>query len=600
MTLLILPNVFNAQSFKISADKTTVGEYESFQVYFEFSGGDINKVRDFHPPNFQGFRVLGGPNQSSSMQTINGQTSGSVSYSYILRPEKTGSFTIAPASVIYQGKRFTSKPLKIKVVKGRAPQQKRGSAQSGGLTDAEIAKNVFLKTIPSKLRVMQGEQITVSFKLYTKLNISSPSISKLPTYQGFWAEDLEMPRNISFKIEMYNGERFRVAEIKKVALFPTKSGKLEISSFELNVPVLIRKQRKSRSMFDDFFNDPFFGRTETYKFLTVSKPVKIKVDPLPTANVPASFKGAVGEFSMKGYLDKNKVKINEPVSLKLKLSGKGNIKLVDMPEVTLPPGFEQYDPKLSDNISNAAVISGTKSVEYLIVPRIPGKKVIPPFKFSFYSLKDRKYKTLTAGPFELNVEGSADIAGIPSTSNFSKEDVRLLSEDIRFIKTDLNLIRISNVNSLPSWFFFLLIIPAGLFGVLVLWKRKTDKLRGNVRLMRSQKAEKAAKKRLKAARKALDEKNSHLFYEEIAKGLQGYLEDKLYIQTSEFTIDRAVAELTALGIDAELTAKIRDVFEKCEFARFAPSGSESAEAELYKFTLGAIADLENSVKRVKK
>lgn len=598
--VLFYPLKSEAQRFTASADKTTVGEFESFQVYFEFSGGDINKAEDFRPPNFEGFRVLGGPNQSTSMQIINGKVSGSLTYSYVLRPKKKGDFTIAPASILYEGKRHVTKPLVIKVVQGRSPQQSQRSQSSGGLSEAEIAKNLFLKAIPSKMRVMQGEQLTLTYKLYTKLNISSPSISKLPVYQGFWAEEIELPRNISFQIEMYNGERFRVATLKEVALFPTKSGSLEITPFELNVPVLIRKRKTSRSLFDDFFNDPFFGRTETYQFLARSNALKIKVDPLPVTNVPASFKGAVGEFSMKAYLDKNKVKINEPVSLKLQLSGKGNIKLVNMPELKLPRGFEQYDPKISESLSTSGVISGTKSVEYLIVPRIPGKKEIPAFEFSYYSLKDKRYKTLKAGPFELEIEGDASAMQMSSGGNFSKEDVRLLNEDIRFIKTNLNLMRITNTRRFPNWFFVAVILPAIIFFTLVIWKRRTDKLRGNIRLMRSQKAEKIARKRLKAAKKALDQKDSHLFYEEITKALQGYLEDKLFIQTSEFTIDKAAEVLSASGVDEKLIGQIREIFDKCEFARFAPSKNESAEADLFNFTMDTITELESSIKRVKK
>ncbi len=596
---LITANNSFAQRFTVTADKTTVGEFESFQVYFEFRGGDINKVENFIPPSFDGFRILGGPNQSTSMQIINGKVSGSISYSYVLRPQRVGSFTIEPASVLYEGKRYVTKPLIIKVVKGRStqPKQQSRNQNSGGLTEADIAKNVFLKAIPSKLHVTQGEQLIVTFKLYTKLNISSPSISKLPVYQGFWAEDLDLPRNISFEIEMYNGERFRVATIKKVALFPTKSGNLEISPFELNVPVLIRKRRTSRSLFDDFFNDPFFGRTETYEFLARSNKIKIKVDPLPVKNVPPSFKGAVGEFSMKGYLDKNKVKINEPVSLKIHISGKGNLKLVNMPELILPAGFEQYDPKESENISNTEIISGTKTVEYLIVPRIPGKKEIPKIEFSFYSLKEKRYKTLTVGPFELEIEGDNSAVQIPSSGNFSKEDIRLLTEDIRFIKTKINLIRISNAKEFPTWFFFALLLPAIFLGGIVAWRRRTDKLRGNVRLMRSQKAEKAARKRLKLAKKALDQKDTVLFYDEIAKALQGYLEDKLFIQTSEFTIDRAIEKLAESNVDHQLTENVKEIFNKCEFARFAPGKSESAEADLYKFTFDLITKLENSIKQ---
>ncbi len=597
--VIVCSNLF-AQKFTLTADKTTVGEYESFQVYFEFSGGDINKAENFVAPTFENFRVLGGPNQSTSMQIINGKVSGSLSYSYVLRPQKTGTFTIGPGFINYEGKKYTTGTIKIKVVKGKAPAQRKAQNNRGGLSDEDIAKNVFIRAVPSKTHVVQGEQITVLYKLYTKLNISSPSVSKLPVYKGFWAEDLDMPRNISYEIEMYNGQRFRVATIKKVALFPTKSGLLEVTPFELNVPVLIRKRRSSRSLFDDFFNDPFFGATETYQFLARSNSLKIKVDPLPVKNVPDSFKGAVGEFSMKAYLDKQKVKINDAISLKIQISGRGNIKLVDMPQLNLPPGFEQYDPKESENIMSSGVIAGTKNIEYLLVPRLPGKKVIPEVKFSFYSLKDKKYKTLTAGPFEVEIEGDVTSASIPSAAGFSKEDVRLLNQDIRFIKTDIPLIRIQNLKRFPSWFWWAILVPSFVLVLLVGWRRKNDELKGNIRLVKSQKARKEAIKRLKIAKKALDKNDSELFYNEIAKALQGYLEDKLFIPTSEFSIDKATEKLEELSIAKELIQKVKDIFNKCEFIRFAPSKDHSMDSQFYKFVADTITDLENNIKKVVK
>jgi len=296
-------NLF-AQEFTATVDKTVVGQYDRFQVYFTFNGSDVNGVQNFRPPSFQNFKVLSGPNQSTQMQFINGKVSGSLTFSYILQPSDIGSFTIGAASVTFGGKSYSTSLVNIKVEKG-TPQQKAES--NGGYSDAELDKNVFIVAQANKSRVMLGEQITVTYKLYTKLNIASPQINKLPQYQGFWAEEMDPTRTINFTVEMYKGERYRAAEIKQVALFPTKTGVLNVTPFELNVPVIVKKKRTGNDVFDEFFNDSFFGRTETVQHLTKSNTLKVTVDPLPSSNVPSSFNGAVGNFNFKAEIDKNKV-----------------------------------------------------------------------------------------------------------------------------------------------------------------------------------------------------------------------------------------------------------------------------------------------------
>ena len=591
----------NAQVFKASADKTTVGVGATFQVYFEFDAPDMNAVSNFRAPTFKGFTILGGPNQSTSMQIINGQMSSSITYSYVLSPQKIGTFTIPPASVSYKGKRYSTKPLTIKIVKGspKAPP-KQPVANKNGINEQEIAKNVFIRAVPNKTTVYQGEQLTVVYKLYTRLNISSPSLTKLPSYHGFWAEDLDMPQTINFHIGMYNGERFRVADIKKAALFATKSGRLKVTPFELQIPVLIRRKRRSQGLFDDFFNDPFFSRTQTYNYNAKSNGLTINVLPLPDKNVPPSFKGAVGHFNLSSKLDKNSVKVNEPISLKIKISGEGNISLIDIPDIKLPPGFEKYEPKTTTKVNKKDIVSGYKSIEYLIVPRIPGKKVIQPIEFSYFDPLKKKYFTLRTPKYEINIIGGTTLAeNMPA--GFSKEDIKLLSRGIRFIKvSDFKFVKKSDVRGIPGWFYSSLIVPTLLLLLVIGVKKRQDKISGNIELSRSLKAEKLSRKRLKAAKKALDSKQNELFYEEIAKALYGYLGDKLHINTSDFTLEKVEKILTDAGIEQELIKKINEISDKCEFARFSPNKEEKAEEKLYNETLELISTLERKIKKVKK
>lgn len=588
----------SAQEFKSTVDKTTVGQYERFRVYFTFENVNANNVKNFRGPDFKGFQILSGPNQSTSMQIINGAVSGSISYNYIVQASDIGEYTIGNASADYDGKNFRTDPIKIKVVKGTGTPSQTNN--SGGVSQEELAKNVFIVATADKQNVIQGEQITVTYKLYVKTNINSPQINKLPTYKGFWSEDIETTQNIRFDVEMYRGERYHSAVIKKAALFPTQSGELTVTQFELNVPVIIRKKRDGGSVFDDFFNDSFFGRSEAVDYVAKSNSIKINVEPLPS-NAPESFKGAVGTFTFNASLDKRDVEQNESINLLVNINGTGNIKLLDVPQLDIPAGFESYDPKTSENISRAGKISGTKKVEYLLVPRVTGEKTIPGLEFTYFDIGKRKYITLSSQPFAINVRKGSNTFD-NTTSGFSKEDVRLLNQDIRFIKISaFNLQPRDEFSLISGWFWFAIVFPLVVLGGLLGVKKRQDKLSGNVRLMKYNKAEKAARSRLKAAKKALNTLDNIKFYNEISQALFGYLEDKLSIQKSEFALDRALEELLNRNVDLLLIEEVKLISEKCEFARFAPkNGSGEAEHELYDKCLQAIVNLENSITAKKK
>lgn len=598
--LFIFINSVVAQKFELTVDKTTVQQNERFKIYLTFNGGDRTSMKGYRPPNFKNFSVLSGPNQSSSMSIINGNVTSTITYSYIIIAPNIGEFTIETASLEFKGEVYKTKPLKIKVVKKSTGKSSRTNNQA--MSNEELKENVFIKAIANKRNVVKGEQVTVIYKLYTKLNISSPQISKLPQYKGFWAKELETKNNIQFEVEMYKGVRYRSATLKKVALFPTKSGKLTVTPFELEIPVIVkRRATRTNDPFDSFFNDSFFGRTETIQFLATSNKVSVNVTPLPEVGKPESFAGAVGDFTFKATLDKNEVKANDAITLILEVSGKGNIELIDLPEVELPPGFEKYDPKSSKNVKNKGIVSGKKTEEYLIVPRVPGIKEIKPFKFSYYNPKQKKYIEQESSKFIINVsQGDKEYAS--SNAGFSKEDVRLLSQDIRFIQTsNFDLVKIEKGSLIKFWFWGMLIFPLFLMFVSIGVKKRQDKLSGNVELVKSRKAEKKAKLRLKDAQKALDEKNLEKYYEEVSKGLFGYLEDKLQLQKSESSIERVSVLLEKNRVNLALVQEVKDILEKCEFSRFAPQAQISEVArDLYNETVNVIIQIENIINSKKK
>jgi hypothetical protein len=599
LLLLLIADVASGQTFTASVDNTTVGVNDQFQVTFTFSGTDINGIKSFNPPDFHGFMVLSGPNQSTSMQIINGSVSASASYSYYLRPHSVGKFTIGSASINYNGKIFSTQPLAINVVKEsqhHSASSGKSSGEDQSATLKNIGDNLFILATADKQKVYLGEQVIVTYKLYTRLGIASQmQISKLPSYQGFWAEEINTPNSISFATEMYHGRQFRVGVLKKVALFPSQTGELSVTPLVLDVPVQIQNRRNSNDIFDQFFNDPFFNSFQTVNYTAKSNTIRLHVIPLPDKDVPKSFNGAVGDYSISSQISSTTVKANEPLTLKVNISGRGNIQLLNMPEINLPSGFDKYEPKTSEQIDRNGTISGTKSFDYLIIPRSPGSKEIPPIQFSFFNPEKRSYTTLTTPSYIINVTPGA-ILDNQIAAGYSKEEIKVLGQDIRYIKTSTDDLRREGDGNLGIKFWTATILPVVLLGGIVAFKKRRDKLEGDVQLLRYRRAEKVARKRFKVADDFMKANDQAGFYAEISQALFGYLEDKLHIPKSEISLEKAVDILKAKGIDGGLIESLRSCIEKCEFARFAPSAN-GAEAmkNMYRDLTSVVIELEKSL-----
>lgn len=592
LIILLFGSLNYAQKFYASVDKNKVGLNEQFEISFTFEGKDINSLNNFTPPAFTNFLALSGPNQSTSMQIINGNVSASRTYSYYLQPRSIGKYSIGSASIQFDGGTFKTQPLTIEVVKGNTQPQQQSNDNT--ISNADIADNLFIRAIVDKQKVYLGEQVTVVYKLYTRLNIASQmSINKLPNYEGFWSEEIETANNIDFTTEVINGKQYRVGVLKRAALFPSQTGELSITPFELNVPVQIQKKKRSNNIFDDFFNDPF-GRSETYEYNAKSNTVKISVLPLPEAKKPESFAGAVGRFEITSSIEQKKYKTNEPITLKLTISGSGNIKLLNIPELTLPTGLDKYEPKTDEQISAGAVVTGVKTIEYVIVPRIAGIKEIPPIEFSYFDPSKKSYVTLTTQSYTIDItQGEANISEYTN-----KQGVETLDQDIRYLKIEAD--DISNNSGivlfhLGYWMSF--IVPLVTVVLLVNWKRRQDKLSGNVQLMKYQRAQKVAKNRLKAAKKLLEENKVEIFFTEISLALFGYLEDKLHISKAEFTLEHACEILKGKEIPDQIIDELRDSVQKCEFVRFAPNtDGKTAMKEMYESISHVIIEIERSIK----
>jgi len=596
--------------------KTNVSVGEKFVITYSLN---TNSAANFESPSFNGFTVLSGPNQSSSssMQIYNGKTIQSVSYSitYIVMANNEGKFTISPATVFINGKTYKSNSLNINVGKGNSSTQLAGNnknqhnqtVQENNTPTNVSDKDIFLKASTDKKSVVQGEQIIVTYKIYTNVQISQYVINKLPSYSGFWSQDITgKNNNVKQYNEDVNGKSYAVAEIRKVALFPQKSGTLTIEPLEVECLAQIKTKSK-KDPFGDIFNDPFFSgfsnsffdSYQNVKRVLNSNSLNINIEPLPETNKPNDFNGAVGNLSISSTIDNTDVKTGDAITLKVTISGSGNLSLIDKLKINFPPDFEVYDPKIVDNITlGSDGMKGSRTFEYLIIPRNAGQFTINPVSFSYYDLNKKQYITQTTDSYNLNIaKGNGNESNV-SINAVNKEDIKYIGSDIRYIKkNNFNLKQTTHVffGSLLFWGLFL--IPILLFILFVVIWRKKIKENNNIALMKNKKATKIAQNRLKKAQLYLKDNNSNAFYEEIFKALWGYLSDKLNIPVSELSKETAGDALLNKSVTESTSHQFIETLNDCEFARFAPGGNTSQTMDsVYSEALNIISIIEKELK----
>jgi uncharacterized membrane protein len=588
--------------------KTAVVVGESFTLTYTLN----SQGSDFRGPRLTGFDVISGPftSTSSSIQSVNGRTTMSVHYSfqYILQANREGTFDIPPATINIDRRTITSNSITIKVVKSGASQSGNSQGQQSGnpqqQSNVQSSPNdVMLKAYVSNSSPLQGEGISVTYKIYTKVPVSQIMFSKEPSFPGFWSQSLTKEKE---KLQQYtqviDGQQYIVADLRKYTLFPLKSGKLTIEPLEVVCQAQIKRQSKSRTgdpFFDDFFNDSFFNTSYTpvEKSLRAS-PLVINVKPLPASGVPENFAGAVGNFTFHTELDRTKVKTNEPINLKCVVSGEGNLQLIDKLNFTFPPDFETYDPKVSNDIrSSEKGVSGSQIFEYLIIPRKPGKFTLKPVSFSFFDLKKMKYVTLTSPEYTIDVEKGTGEASNVTYTGANHEEIKYIGSDIRHIKNQAFEVVKTGEYFFGSVVFLLwLIIPLLLFIIFILLFRKFSKRRSDVLLMKNLRATKIARKRLRKAELFMKEQKQEEFYVEISQALWGYLGDKFSLPVAELSIDNVKQTLISKEVSEELIQNFIDTLNNTEYARFAP-GEKSVNMErVYNEGLAVISRIERELK----
>ncbi len=586
--------------FTAAVSGNPVVQGEPFRVQFSVNTDASN----FRPPSFDGFDVINGPSQSSSTQIINGQFSRSLSFTYVLKAKKVGTTTILPASIQVDGKRLRSNTVDMRVVEpSQAEKERRNQAAEqeksmrGQAIDI-IKNNLYLKTNVSKTSAYVGEQITASFKLYVngELNVVGLEMESSPILNGFWSQEIDLGE-VQWQREQVNGVWFRVATLKQVVLFPQQSGKLTVDPYEFKTVSRLQTSGQSnrrRSMFDDFFNR---GSYKDFEYNLSSNPISVNVKPLPDG-APEGYNGAVGTYEMNAWVDNTKTVTNEPVTLKVKVSGKGNLKLFDAPTINLPPDMESFDPKTADNTKvSLAGMTGDKIFEFLIIPRREGQYKIEPVTFSYFDLTSNTYKTITSEEFIIDVgKGSGD--GASSVSGVSRAELQLLGKDIRYIKSETELVAKSKTGFFGSQvFYILLMLPFFLFLILFLLLSKRRKEEEDTELLKNKRASKLAKKRLSAAGEALKANDSNKFYEEITKALWGYISDKLNIPVSELNKEVVRTKLAQINVEETQINSFLKTLEESEFARYSNSANTSNRmTEVYEKSGTVITNIERGIR----
>jgi hypothetical protein len=602
LLILILPGSLTAQPVSFTAEAPrVVRSNEQFQLNYTLN----ENVSDFTPPDFGEFRYLGGPSQgsSTSINIVNGRTTRISSFTftyYIQAPSEAGKYTVPPATATYKRQTVSSNPLEIEVIATDKPATQTGSqnqvvpaTQSSSETTAS-GEDIFVRLEFDKRTAYVGEQITAWVKLYVnpQINISGYDQQfKGPEFTGFFRQDVELPPLASLEREKVGDDIYHTGVLRKLVLFPQKSGEVYVEPFDLLVEVQQLTRSRPQSIFDEFFGSQYQRKRIELK----SNRVKLNIQPLP-GNQPDDFSGAVGSFTMSARVMSSEVKTNDAVTFKVDVNGKGNIKLIDKLGTNFPPTFDVFDPvKKTQLDAGSEGRSGRVSFEYTAIPRHAGIYDIPPFKLVYFDPALKEYKTLSTQSFSINVIKGEDDSTTLVAGDLSKKTIELLGSDIRYIEPDTRLKSRNRFIFGTLWYFEIFITCLLVFiGILIL-RREQLKQSVDRAKYRNRKAGKVVSRRLKKASLMLKENNITAYYEELERALWGYLADKLTIPASELSAEKARSELNARELPEEISKEFISIIDACQYARYAPGGMESEMADLFERSKKIIGKLDQKI-----
>ncbi len=576
---------------------------EQFNVTFIYEGD--NKPSGFEWSQGDNFSLVWGPQQghSTSIRSINGKTtkSSQYTYTYIITPKGKGTFTIPAATITVKGKTYSTNPVSITVVsEGASSGNVQSSASQGSSqSSTDISDdNLFLTLTLSKRNVVVGEPVTATLKLYQRVNIAGFEDARFPSFNGFWSQEIEAPTNIEFRRESRNDRIYNSAVLRKYILIPQQSGTLTIEPAELVCLVNVRTVSSgSVSIFDEFFDE---YRTVRKRISTPS--YKINVSALPSG-APASFKGGVGQFSISASLSKDSLRTHDAASLIVRITGKGNVSLLEEPDVVFPPDFEVYDTKVSESVDKSSGgTSGSKTYEFPFIPRSAGDFAIAPVKYSYYDINAGKYVTIETPmiPFSVAKGNETESSGAAAVAGVAQRGVRNLNQDIRFIDTkDVKLAPKGEffAGSPVFWIIFALVLASG--AAVYFLMRFLAARRADIAGTKTRGATKMARKRLHKASEYLAQNVYSAFYEELHKALMGYVSDKLNMSVADLSKEKVSESLAGRGVPEEIVGKFVRIVDACEFARYSPDSGNEAMSAHYQEAVDVISSIDSYMKNNK-
>ena len=553
ISLLSLSILAQEAELKVKVSKNKLGLNQRLRI--EFS---VNKqgADNFTPPDFKGFRIIQGPSQSVSQSWINGKVSFSQSYTYIIKPERKGELIISPANIKYRGSNLNSKMMKIIVLKpvdiSENPNDPNYIAQ----------QNIHLVAEISKSKPFVGEGIYVEYRLYVSENISvyDTSVTEAPQYNGFWNQEIKI-NGFPVKMGKYNNENYRYIVLQKALLIPTKTGKLTIDPMKMDIVIGVPTGRA------DFFGNVI---TKNIKKEFASTKKTIRPKNLPLENKPENFTGAVGQFKFDVSLSKNALKANESSQIKVVVSGKGNLKLFELPTIKTPTELEKYQPERKERVRVAANgITGSVTDIYTVVPQYKGKYKIPNVSFSYFNPDTGKYKTIDTEDLFVDVLEGKELITNKNSNTIQKQRVVSTGKNFRYIQTKSKFVAEETPDFYKSNLFYLLLfLPLLIIPIGIVIAKNNEKRNSDVIGIKQRKAERLAKKYLSEAQKQLGKKEA--FYEALERALHNYLKAKLGIEFADISKEKIAQILQQKNVDETSIKQFIEVLEHSDLARYSP------------------------------